>query len=192
MTCNPNMHMGIKINPRMHTGTAKIPLCIRGSRCNPRMHMGIACHVIPVCIWGSRCIPHMHTGIDLDPRMHTGICAIPYAYGDRMDTNPRMHKGICASLYAYGDFSVTNRMHTGNIFIREIKSCIPICVILHTGIAVCIWGSPYAKGRGLLKKIAYGDPIMHNEVVRIRGLTFISWATPPYLNVEEFLTHDSR
>ena len=133
-----------------------IPICIRGSKS------------IPVCIWGSRrspyaygdrmtCNPRMHTGIKINPRMHTGMRKSPYAYGDRMDTNPRMHTGICASLYAYGDFSVTHRMHTGNISIWEIRSCIPICVILHTGIAVC----------GIAKKFAYGDPVTHNEVVRI-------------------------
>jgi len=44
---NPRMHMKVKINPHMHTG--------------------IACHVIPVCILGSIC----------NPRMHTGIFAIP-------------------------------------------------------------------------------------------------------------------
>ena len=97
-------------------------------------------------------------------------------------------------------------MHTGNISIWEIRSCIPICVILHTGIAVCIRGSLYANGQGLLNSLhmrillrimklcAYGDyhiwgvpvcirgvrqknlhmgrPITHNEVVRIRGLTY--------------------
>ncbi len=64
-----------------------------------------------------------------------------------------------ASLYAYGDFSVTHIMHTGNISIWEIRSCIPICVILHTGIAVCIWGSPYANGHGSLKKLHMGIPV---------------------------------
>jgi len=77
-----------------------------------------------------------------------------------MDTNPRMNTGICASLYAYGDFSVTLRMHNEVVRIREIKFCtIPICVILHMGIAVCIWGSPYANGRGLLKSWHMGIPL---------------------------------
>ena len=64
MTCNPHMHMEIKINPhwdrpkpRMHTGV----------KINPCMHTGIACHVIPVYILGLIC----------NPRMHTGIFAIP-------------------------------------------------------------------------------------------------------------------
>jgi len=37
-----------------------------------------------------------------------------------MDTNPRVHTGIFASLYAYGDFSVTPRMHNEVVRIREI------------------------------------------------------------------------
>jgi len=76
-----------------------------------------------------------------------------------MDTNPRMHTGICASLYAYGDFSVTNRMHTGNIFTWEIKSCIPIYVIIsnmdrrmHMGIPICKWA-------GIAKKFDMGIPL---------------------------------
>jgi hypothetical protein len=100
MTSNPRMHMVIKSNPHMHVGIKQIPVCIRGSHENPRMHTGIACHVIPVCI--------------------RGFSGSLYAYGDRMDTNPRMHMGICASLYAYGDFSVTPRMHNEVVRIREI------------------------------------------------------------------------
>jgi hypothetical protein len=30
MTCDPRIHMGIKINPRMHTEIDQIPICIRG------------------------------------------------------------------------------------------------------------------------------------------------------------------
>jgi len=37
-----------------------------------------------------------------------------------MDTNPRVHTGIFASLYAYGDFSVTPYMHNEVVHIREI------------------------------------------------------------------------
>ena len=37
---------------------------------------------------------------------------------------------------------------------------------MHMGIPVC-------KRAGIAKKIAYGDPRTHNEVVRIRGLTYI-------------------
>ena len=59
----------------------------------------------------------MHTGIDLDPHA---------AYGDWMDTNPRIHTGMCASLYAYGNFSVIPHMHNEVVRIGEIKSCIPI------------------------------------------------------------------
>ena len=82
-----------------------------------------------------------------------------YAYGVWMDTNSRMHTGICASLYAYGDFSVTPRMHNEVVRIREIKSCITVCVSSHTGIAVCIWGSPYAYGQGSLKNSHMGIPL---------------------------------
>ena len=96
------MCMGIKINPRMHTGTAKIPLCIRGSRCNPHMHAGIACHVIPVYAYGDQdVIPICIRGLILIPVCILGFAQSPYAYGDRMDTNPRMHMEICASPYAY-------------------------------------------------------------------------------------------
>ena len=140
-TCYPRMHTGMKINLGMHTGIAQIPIAY-GDRMK-----------IPVCKWGARhviliCI----RGLILIPVCKWVSRRSPYAYGNHMDTNPRMHTGICASLYAYGDFSVTNRMHTGNIFTWEIKSCIPICVIVsNIGIAVCMWGSPYANGRGLLK-----------------------------------------
>ena len=30
MTCDPRMHMGIKINPHMHTGVSKFPVCVQG------------------------------------------------------------------------------------------------------------------------------------------------------------------
>ena len=36
---------------------------------------------------------------------------------------------------------------------------------MHMGIPVCKW-------TGIAKKFAYGDPRTHNEVVRIRGLTY--------------------
>ena len=66
-------------------------------------------------------------------------------------------------------------MHNEVVRIREIKSCIPICIILHMGIAVCIWGSPRA---GIAKKFAYGNPIVHNEIVHIQGLTYILCICP--------------
>ncbi len=105
MTCNPRMHMGIKINSHMNTGTTKIPLCLRGSRCNPRMHTGIACN------------PHMHTGIDLDPRMHTGICAIPVCirgsdgYGDQY-VIPVCIQGFARSPYAFIVVHGADRRHS--------------------------------------------------------------------------------
>ena len=131
--------VGIKINPRMHTGIKWIPICIRGL------------HVMR------------------SPYAYRDQNQSPYAYGDRRD--PRMHTGIAwhvipvcirrfvQSPYAYGDISVTNRMHTGNISIWEIKSCIPICVTSHTGIAECIWGSPYANVQGSLKCSHMGIPV---------------------------------
>ena len=91
--------------------------------------------------------------------MHTAIFASLYAYGDRIYTNPRMHTGIFASLYAYGDFSVTPCMHNEIVRIWEIYFCIPICVILHMGIAVCIWGPLYANGRGSLINSHMGIPL---------------------------------
>jgi len=36
---------------------------------------------------------------------------------------------------------------------------------MHMGIPVC-------KRVGIAKRFAYGDPIMHNEIVHIRGLTY--------------------
>ena len=102
--------------------------------------------------------------------MLISICAqFHYAYGDSPLCKffwipARTHTGRCIrgfvfSPYAYGDISVTNHMHTGNISIWEIKSCIPICVISHTGIAVCIWGSPYVNVRGSLKTLHMGIPV---------------------------------
>jgi len=38
---------------------------------------------------------------------------------------------------------------------------------MHMGIPVC-------KRAGIAEKFAYGDPITHNEIVRIWGLTYIS------------------
>ena len=38
---------------------------------------------------------------------------------------------------------------------------------MHMGIPVCVRA-------GIAKKFAYGDPITNNEVVRIRGLTYIN------------------
>ena len=38
---------------------------------------------------------------------------------------------------------------------------------MHMGIPVC-------KRSGIAEKFAYGDPIMHNEIVRIWGLTYTS------------------
>jgi hypothetical protein len=63
-TSKNNIHTGIDLNPRMHTG--------------------IACHVIPVCIWGSIKSPYTYGDQDQSP----------YAYGDYMTCNPRMHMGI--------------------------------------------------------------------------------------------------
>ncbi len=164
----------LKTNVVTHQGVSQsllvIPICIRGSKS------------IPVCIWGSRrspyaygdrmtCNPHMHTGIKINPpfayRDHMALIPVyiqgsrrsPFAYGDHMALIPVYIRGFAQSLYAYRNFSVTNRMHRGNISIREIKSCIPICVISHTGIAVCILGSPYANGQGSLKKLHMGIPL---------------------------------
>jgi hypothetical protein len=50
-------------------------------------------------------------------------------------------------------------MHTGTLSMWEIKSCIPICKIIHTGIAVRIWGSSCAYGQGSLKYLHMGIPV---------------------------------
>ena len=39
---------------------------------------------------------------------------------------------------------------------------------MHMGIPVC-------KRAGIAEKFAYGDPITHNEIVRIWGLTYMDW-----------------
>jgi len=88
MTHNRRMHMGIKINPRMHMEIAQTPVCIRGFNENPYLHTGIARHVIPLCIWGLLLIPVCIQGFALSP----------YAYRDPMTHNPCMHTGICAIL----------------------------------------------------------------------------------------------
>jgi hypothetical protein len=154
------------------------------------MHMPhpkqIAWHEIPVCIWGSRSIPVCIRGLHVmgSPYAYRDQNQSPYAYGDRRD--PRMHMGIAwhvipvciwgfvRSPYAYGDISVTNRMHTGNISIWEIKSCIPICVISPYGDRRMHMEIPVCERAGIAKKFAYGDPRTHNEIVRIIwGLTYI-------------------
>jgi len=51
---------------------------------------------------------------------------------------------------------------------------------MHMGIPVCVRA-------GIAKIFAYGDPITHNEVVRIWGLTY-TWLTDSWLFV--FLEND--
>ena len=50
-------------------------------------------------------------------------------------------------------------MHTGFVRIWEIRDLIPICESMHMGIAVCIRGSPYAYGQGLLRVRIRGVPV---------------------------------
>jgi hypothetical protein len=94
--------------------------------------------------------------MDTYPRMHTGIRAIPH-----------MHTGIFQSLTVcirdiYGKYFHTRNQvlypHMRNFAYRDRR--------MHMGIPVC-------KRAGIAKNFAYGDPITHNEVVRIRGLTFL-------------------
>ncbi len=67
--------------------------------------------------------------------------------------------GFYRSRYAYWDISVTNRMH--NVFVRiwEIRDLTPICKSMHMGIAVRIWGTPYAYRQGLLRICIWGVPV---------------------------------
>jgi len=44
---------------------------------------------------------------------------------------------------------------------------------MHMGIPVC-------KQARIAEKFAYGDPIMHNEIVRIWGLTYVSRVNTRY------------
>ena len=57
------MHMGIDLNPRMHTGISAMQ---------------------SLYAYGDFQDPHVHTGIDIDPLMHKRIASqySPYAYGD--------------------------------------------------------------------------------------------------------------
>ncbi len=88
--------------------------------------------------------------------MHTGISMITICIPGSHDTNPSMHTGICEMPVCIQFFLVTNRMHNEIVSIWEIKSCIPICKIMHMGIAVRIWGSPYAYGQGSLTYLHTG------------------------------------
>ncbi len=124
-------------------GVLFLPYAVR----DPHMQL-----VIPICIQRSPYAyrdchiqdPCMHTGIKINPRMHTGI--------------PVCIRGSRRSPYAYGDNSDTDRMHMGSISIWDITNWIPICTIFHMGIAVHIWGSPYAYRQGSLKKLHSGIP----------------------------------
>ena len=143
------MHTGIG---RMHTGihTTWTTVCVRwfmkspyayGNNQNHCTHTGIHNLSIPVCIRVSRQSPYAY-GDFIKHRMHTEIQDI---------LTPVCVRGFYVSPYAYGVCSVTNRMHNEFVPIWENKTGIPICEISHMGIAVRIWGSPYAYGRGSLK-----------------------------------------
>jgi len=165
---NPYMHMGIKINPCMHTGIAHITVCIQGLcvmgspyayrdsanpcmhtgiKINPRMHKGITCLAIPICI----------QGFSLNPRMHTGICAIPICIWGLI-LIPVCIRGLCVMLspYAYGNWSnphihmgikINPRMHMYGDYMTcnpRMHMGIKINPPMHTGInqiPVCIWRS---------------------------------------------------
>ncbi len=86
-----------------------------------------------------------------------------YAYGDLC--NARMHTGIIQPLniciweiFPYGKSSFvssyTNFPIQGLPYAYEDP---PVCI--RAGIAVCIWGSPYAFGRGLLRSLHMGIPV---------------------------------
>jgi hypothetical protein len=63
-----------------------------------------------------------------------------------------------------------------NEAVREIKSCIPICVILHMGITVCIWGSPNANRRGSLKSSHMGIPLRIMKLCAYGVLDYIAYS----------------
>ena len=157
MYFNPRMHTGIasQYSPYAYGDRDESPYAYR-DRLYPCMHTGIMCHAIPVCIRGLNlitvCIRGSYRSLYAyrDRRTPITVCIrefswIPvcirgsrwsqYAYGDRMTLIPVCIRGFVRCLYAYGDISVTNRMHNEIVSIWEIKSCIPICKIMHMGIA---------------------------------------------------------
>ncbi len=77
------------------------------------------------------------------------------------------------SPYAYGDISVTNRMHTRGIFPYGKSSLVPHMRNFPYGDCRMHMGIPVCERAGIAKKFAYGDPRTHNEIVHIRGLTYI-------------------
>ena len=130
-------------------------------------------------------VTSMYKEIKINPRMHMGITEIPVCIRGSHGTNPQMHMGICAipvcirgffshKPYAYGKY-----FHTGNqVLYPHLRNFAYWDCRVHMGIPVC-------KRAGTAKKIAYGDPITHNEVVRTQGLTY----TPmPPLNSYEQLS----
>ncbi len=137
--CVSDLSSSHVLNQNFYTGIKWIPICIRG------LHVMRSPYA-----YGDLNQSQNAYGDHRDPRMHTGIA---------WHVIPVCIRGFVRSQYAYGDISVTNCMHTGNISIWEIKSCIPICIISHTEIAVCIWGSPYANVRGSLKSSHMGIPV---------------------------------
>ena len=111
-----------------------------------------------------------------------GYWRSPYAYGDSMTLIPVCIWGFVRCLYAYGDISVTNRMHNEIVSIWEIKSCIPICKIMHMGIAVRIWESPYAYGQGSLNYSHMGIPVRITKLCAYweQHIRHVVWGIPTW------------
>jgi hypothetical protein len=74
-----------------------------------------------------------------------------------MDKMHGMFFGICYVKQLYV-FMFLCFWECSSICIREITNWIPICAIFYTEIAIRIWGSVYAYGGGLLKKMHIGIP----------------------------------
>ena len=163
-------------NPCMHTGIHRYLYACRDCSWSLYAYMGIITLQSLYAYGAFQRSPYayrdlvnynscMHVGIHRYPYAYRDCSWSPYAYGDHYISIPVCIWGFVWCPYAYGDFSVTPRVLTETISTWEIKSYIPICKISHTEIAVCIWGSPYAYGWGLLKSLHMGSaPCMHNEI----------------------------
>ena len=133
-----------------------LPVCVRGGRLDishmgsPRSHNEKVRIRAATCIWGSRSSPIYIRG---------GQRSL-FAYGDCMTHTPCMHTEIFVmpvciqgmvshKLYAHGKY-----FHMGNI-----KSCILVCKLSHTGNALRIQRFPYAYGRGSVKSSHLGIPV---------------------------------
>jgi hypothetical protein len=105
------------------------------------------------------CNPRMHTGIDLDPHMHTGISCHAICFGCGMCMMLCIHKIL---------------IHCATHVKILIHACLEERSLTRQKlIPVCIREVPICERAGIQKISHMGSPRMHNEIVRIWGLTYI-------------------